>query len=84
MCTIKFIHFKVEGHNSNLKVDTDKVDWCPVVGELVTIKMADGKIFSGKCISVHINYVTATMEITITPKKVSYKDLCNTYNNYGE
>lgn len=68
MCTIKFIHFKVEGHESNLKVDADEVEWYPTAGELVTIEMADGRIFSGKCTSTHINYVTATIEITITPK----------------
>lgn len=68
MCTIKFIHFKVEGYESNLKVDTNEIDWYPIVGEFVTIKMADGRIFSGKCTSTHINYVTATIEIIITPK----------------
>lgn len=68
MCTIKFIHFKVEGHESNLKVDADEVEWYPTEGELVTIEMADGRIFSGKCTSTHINYVTATIEITITSK----------------
>lgn len=68
MYTIKFIHFKVEGYESNLKVDADEVEWCPTEGELVTIEMADGRIFSGKCTSSHINYVTATIEITITPE----------------
>lgn len=68
MCTIKFIHFKVEGYASNLKVDADEVEWCPTKGELITIEMADGRIFSGKCTSTHTNYVTATIEITITPK----------------
>lgn len=68
MCTIKFIHFKVEGYESNLKVDADEVEWCPTEGELVTIEMADGRIFSGKCTSTHTNYVTATIEITITPE----------------
>lgn len=68
MCTIKFIHFKVEGHESNLKVDADEVECYPTAGELVTIEMADGRIFSGKYTSSHINYVTATIEITITPE----------------
>ena len=66
MCTIKFIHFKVEGHESNLKVKADEVDWCPSVGEDITIKMADDRIFSGKCTSIDVNYVTATIEIIIT------------------
>lgn len=38
MCTIKFIHFKVEGYESNLKVDADEVEWCPSEVELVIKK----------------------------------------------
>lgn len=66
MNKIKFIHFKVAGYESNLKVDADEVELVPSLGEFVTIRMADNKIFSGMCTNVHINYETASIEFTIT------------------
>lgn len=64
-CTISTDILKLD---SNLLPEVKWEDEEPTEGELVTIEMADGRIFSGKCTSTHTNYVTATIEITITPE----------------
>ena len=68
MGIIKNIHFLAEGISSNLVVPSEQVDWSPVVGEQVTIRMADGHIVSGVCTKVHLNYAVATLEIIIRPE----------------
>lgn len=68
MGIIKNIHFIAEGLSSHLLIPSDYVDWCPVVGESVTIKMADGYIVSGVCTKVHLNYAAAVLEVTIRPE----------------
>lgn len=68
MCTINSIHFLAEGLCSHLLIPANDIDWCPIVGESVTIKMADGHIVSGVCTKVHLNYAAAALEITIRPE----------------